>query len=386
LKSLLNLDANASYGTLSGLQEQVWQKMGTLNPSSVHSGGQRARALIEEARDAVKELLCAGEEDRIIFTSGATEANNTAVMLPFWEYHERGQRVRPEFLSTSIEHPSVLEPLARLSALGFPVNLIEPRQEKFFPDDFLEKLSDATKLVSIMLANNETGQILPVSELSAAIKNARGDILLHSDAVQMIGKVPLSFADLGIDILTISGHKIGAFTGTGALIVKKKMENYPLIKGGPQESRWRAGTENVPGIVSLGIAAAMLKNQEKARWHKMQSLRDELLNQLRAGVPDLVVNLSGQERLPNTLSLRIPEVKADDLVVALDLENILISSGSACSSGKPEPSHVLLASGLEENEARETIRISLRADHSLTQIQHAAEKLLSCIAKMRRGG
>jgi len=388
LEKVINFDANASYGPLKGLKELVWEKVESLNPSSIHSGGQKARSLIEEARDSLGELLGLTSDDRLVFTSGASEANNTAVMLPFWAFQKKllaGGVLRPHFLTTSIEHPSVLEPLERLESFGYPVTRLKMQNGAFSGEYFLNNLRPETALVSVMFANNETGQILPVPEISAAIKSKRPDVLIHTDAVQLIGKAEISFSETGVDMLTLSGHKIGSFTGVGALVVKRALKNTPLLKGGPQESRWRAGTENVPGIVSLGIAARELKGLELERAAKMKSFRDDLLARLLAGLKNITVNAELQPRLPNTLSVRVPDVHADDLVVALDLKGVFVSSGAACSSGKPEPSHVLLASGLSEKEARETIRISLRAEHTDQEIKEAAETIVACILKMRAG-
>lgn len=392
----LNLDYNAGCTLLPEVADQLRamlgdyaQQMGS-NPSSIHSSGQKARAMIEEARADVANLAGVGSDAKVIFTSGATEASSTALYYSFWDQFKSGSSKRSEessYVSSKLEHPSILETFSKLEKLGVSGDLLAHTESA--PLDLqsvLAKLGPQTKLVSLMLANNETGEIFPVGEICQGVKSYSSEVLFHTDAVQTLGRVELSFAQLGVDMMSLSGHKIGALPGIGALIVRKDLYPSGMLKGGPQEFRWRAGTENVPGILSFGMAARVAKNTLKKRAEAMKCASDLVLRELTSRFPDLSLNFRGVPRLPNTLSLRIPGITADDLVVALDLEGVLISSGAACASGKPEPSHVLLAMGFTDREARETIRISFSGAQSEQDLARAIQSLTTCISRMRNNG
>jgi cysteine desulfurase len=244
-------------------------------------------------------------------------------------------------------------------------------------------LREDTTLVSVMAANNETGVLNNISEIASCVRQVAPKARLHSDAAQMVGKLPLQFAELPLDYLTVSGHKLGALTGVGALVIKQEAEISPLILGGPQENKLRGGTENVLGVISLGIVASDILAEGITRGQSMRLVRDVFERELLTALPDCGVNGQLAERLPNTTSVYIPRIRAEDLLVALDLEGIYISSGAACSSGKPEPSHVLSAMGQPEERVKSTVRVSFRADHDPHVGTMAAQKFAQIVTRMR---
>lgn len=353
---MINLDANANYSLIQEIVEFLKELKPIGNPSSVHALGQHARALIEEARLRVGRVLNLNPSDRVVFTSGATESNNTAIHSALYGLPLTSISV----VTSSIEHPCVLECLESFRRGGAAIRLITPKDpQRFSPSDFLSCIDASTKFVSVMLANNETGHILPVAQIFSEIRRLYPQVILHCDAAQALGKIPVDFQSIGADLLSISAHKIGALCGVGALVIRAGYSLTPLIVGGSQELRLRAGTENVIGIASFGIACAVLEREFQQRVAHMQHARDRLRAEIRAMVPEAHFTLSDScACLPNTLSVRLPGVRADDLVIALDLEGIAASSGAACSSGKQLPSHVLMALGLSEDAARQTVRFS----------------------------
>ncbi len=381
----INLDANASSTILPEVRASVAELLhGALNPSSIHRSGQAARALVEEARAELQKLLELPPHSRIIFTSGATEANNLAVLAPFLSGRATPALGGPgvSIVTSSVEHQSVLAPIALAESWGNSVAKIPVSTEGLLSEDQLfAALGSSTKLVSLMLANNETGHVFPLAALTAAIRERSPGVFIHSDAVQLVGKGPLSFSALGVDALTLSGHKLGALGGVGALVLAEGAPLEPLLRGGAQEGYLRAGTENVLGIVSLGVAARVIRSNLRARILRMREGTQFLRALLSAELPYVRWNTPEEGALPNTLSLTIPGVPADDLVVAMDLEGVGISSGAACSSGKPLPSHVLLAMGRSMAEARSTIRLSLEASYETDQLERAARVLIQCVKR-----
>ncbi|MBX7137510.1 MAG: cysteine desulfurase [Oligoflexia bacterium] len=378
MRKFINLDANASYGPLPALKPSSILDSDYLNPSSIHRGGQRAKAAIELARDRVRELVGSDSALKVIFTSGATEALNLALNFP--PEVARGRTI----VSTTIEHPAVLAALQRFEKFGGVVRWVAPgRNWEFSEAPFLNALAEKPLLVNLMCVNNETGQLLPVAEISQALRSAGYRGLVLSDAVQAAGKLDLSFAGLGADMLALSGHKIGALPGVGALVVGNRTDLEPLVVGGPQEGRLRAGTENVPGIISFGQAAEYVRQNLAHRLARYAALRDTLEREISARFPDTIINCANTERVANTSSLTFPGVNADDLVVALDLAGIGISSGSACASGKPEPSHVLLAGGLAPATARSTVRLSFTAEAADDELAYCIEKLGDAVERLR---
>ncbi len=311
------------------------------NPSSVHSFGRAARRIVEDARRHVAALVSARPED-VVFTSGGTEANNLAL---------RGAG-RARILVSAVEHPSVLE-----AADG--IETITVDKYGVVDLDALTRMlaeDDAPALVSVMLANNETGVIQPVAPAAAWAREHGA--LVHCDAVQAAGRIPLDMAGLGVDLLTLSAHKLGGPKGVGALIVGDDVTLSPLLRGGGQERGRRAGTENVSGIAGFGAAAAAaLSEIEQAR--DLAVLRDSLEEGLLRNIPGVRVVGAGIARIPNTSCIALPGVSAETQVMALDLAGFAVSAGSACSSGKVKASHVLQAMGLTEEIAGCAIRVSL---------------------------
>ena len=346
------LDYNASAPLRPEVREAMVEALAIDgNPSSVHAEGRAARAAIEAAREKVAFLVGAVPAN-VIFTSGGTESNATALAPK--------TAADPLFVS-AIEHPSVL------AGGRFPANAVRQIPVTGNGVIDLEILAGeldthhfegerARALVSVMTANNETGAIQPVSE-AAAIVHERGGVL-HSDAVQAAGKLKLDLAALGADLLTLSAHKMGGPKGVGALVLRRGMEVAPLLQGGSQERRRRAGTENVACIVGFGVAAELaVADLEKVQ--AVAKLRDELEAGASAVTPDAVVFSAAVPRLPNTICLAVPGTKAETLVIGLDLAGLAVSSGSACSSGKVEASHVLSAMGVTQEIAQGAIRVSL---------------------------
>ncbi|MDY6892430.1 MAG: IscS subfamily cysteine desulfurase [Chloroflexota bacterium] len=322
------------------------------NPSSIYSAGKEARTAIETARRSVALLVnCTAR--RIIFTSGGSEANNLAIKgVAFASAHNRNH-----IITSAIEHPSVLNSCRWLEDHGFPVTYLPvDSYGRVRPEDLIAAITEKTCLVSIMLANNETGTIQPIAEL-AGISREKG-VVFHTDSVQAVGKVLLDIDDLGVDLLTISGHKFHGPKGTGALYVRKGVTLDPLVSGGHQESGLRAGTENVIGIVGLGRAADLAIGHISRMSH-VRELRDRLEREIHVLVPDMKLNGHGEERLPNTLNVTLPGIRGESLVLALDQKGIAISSGSACRAGSPEPSYSLTSMGLSEEEAHCAVRFSL---------------------------
>ena len=382
----INFDINATYGLLPEVADAIAPyRDELLNPSSIHQGGQRARMLLEDARDSVRNLLDLSREDTVVFTSGATEANNTAILSSYWNYFSVGtlrSSITPSFVTTTIEHPCITEAARRLSDIGVDVRYVSPRSDGLFSsDDFTSQVDDHTKLVSMMLVNNETGYLLDVPLFSKAIKQKESRCLIHCDAVQAIGKLPVSLTQLGVDMISLSGHKIGALFGIGALCIKSDIGIDPLIIGGPQETRRRAGTENLLGIVSFGIASKIAKREQSNRQKEMSLYRDRIIAALKA-VPESRINLAQLPHIGNTISVMIPGVQTGDIVVALDLQGIYVSSGSACASGKPEPSPVLQAFGFTAEEAASSFRISVGASYNEEQFTDALNRLVGTLRRI----
>jgi len=322
------------------------------NPSSLHHFGQQARHLLDVARLQVGALLGAAAEE-VIFTSGGTEASNLALLGV-----AQASGKRRHILTTAIEHPATLNPCAMLESEGYAVTYAPVDVDGRVDLGACEHaLSDETLLVSIMLANNEVGTIEPVTEL-AALAHARG-ALVHCDAVQAIGKIPVNVHALGVDLLSVSSHKLYGPKGAGALYVKRGTSITGRQHGGGQERRLRPGTENVPGIVGLGAACALARARLTEETPRIRALRDELEQRLLAEFPGLRVNAKGTARLPNTTSLCLPAVSGEALAVNLDLLGVAISTASACSTGEHAPSHVLTAMGQSEADAKSTVRVSL---------------------------
>jgi cysteine desulfurase len=348
----------------------------TGNPSSVHEEGRYARAAIESARAKVAKLAGARAED-VIFTSGGTEANALALSP------QRGEAWH--CYVSAVEHPSVLaggrfhpETLTLIPVT--PDGVID--LEILASELAKHHLGGWRPLVSLMAANNETGAIQPVAEAAEIVKDTGG--LFHTDAVQAAGRMKLDLAALGADMVSLSAHKIGGPKGVGALVVREGVSVEPLLKGGGQERRRRAGTENVPGIVGFGVAAE-LASADLSGVDGIEALRDELEAKVLSLAPDAVVLSAGAKRLPNTSCIAVPGAKAETLVIGLDLAGVAVSSGSACSSGKVEASHVLAAMGVAPELAQGAIRISLGFATRRDDIENFLDAFGQLIKRMEQG-
>ncbi len=377
---IIDLDANATLTPSSALKRRLFLDEGIAgNPSAVHQLGQRTRALVERTRRSIRDFMRLSSEYQIIFTSGATEANNLAV--------HNGKAQGGTLLASSIEHPCILEPMLKIKRLGErEVVFIHPEASgAISTGSVLAALDADCSFVSIMLANNETGVVNDVAEISRAIRARYPGVIIHTDASQVLGRLEVDFPNLAVDMITISGHKFGAFTGIGALIARPGFSVSPLIVGGSQESKLRGGTENVTGILSMGLAVEELQDSGNERIRRSEELRDRFETEILPLLGGISIQGKNSVRLANTSNVSIHGVRADDLVVALDLEGILISTGAACSSGKIDPSHVLLAMGLSEEQARSTIRVSFRGDESPEVLCKLAETMPRLVKTMRGG-
>ncbi len=345
------------------------------NPSGIYREGRNASFTIESARRSIARLLnCTAR--RIIFTGGGSEANNLAIKgIAFANWGCDKNHI----VTSSIEHPSILSTCKWLEKYGFQITFLKVDNEGIInPDDLLSVINEKTCLVSIMTANNETGSIQPVSEL-AQICGKHG-VPFHTDATQAVGKIPLDVETLGVDLLTMSGHKFYGPKGTGVLYMRKGVNPEPLVHGGKQESGVRSGTENVSGIAGLGKAAE-LAIQRLPDMHRVDGLRDKLEKGIITLIPEAVLNGHKNKRLPNTLNMTLPGLRGESLVMTLDREGVALSSGSACRSGSPDPSHALLAMGLSEEAAHCSIRMSLGLGNTSEEIDLVVSLLSKVIYK-----
>ncbi|RMF67392.1 MAG: aminotransferase class V-fold PLP-dependent enzyme [Calditrichaeota bacterium] len=371
------LDNNATTKVAQEVREAMQPYLDTVhgNPSSIHGVGRDAREAIERARRQVAKLINARPR-RIIFTGGGSEADNLALKGVAFAHHEKGKHI----VTTTIEHPAILSTCKFLESLGYQITRLPVDQNGWLaPESLSQVLTDETILVSIMMANNEVGTILPVKEL-CAVAHERG-VLFHTDAVQAAGKIAVDVEELGVDLLSLSGHKFHGPKGIGALYVKKGVKLEPLIHGGKQESGLRAGTENVPAIVGMGKAAELAVRHVHDS-ERLTQLRDRLEQGIKALIPGARLNGHPTLRLPNTLNLTLPELRGESLVVALDQHGVSLSSGSACKSGSPLPTHVLMAMGRTEEEAHCSIRLSLSHDTTEQEISDTLDALKQVLEEM----
>ena len=324
------------------------------NPSSVHHFGQQAKSVLDEARSEVATLIGA-EPSELVFTSGGTESDNFALRGVADALEATGRR---HLIASSIEHEAVLVTLKALSRKGWQVTLLPVDQSGLVKPETLEAaLTDGTALVSVMHANNEIGTVQPIAELSR-IARAKGAVF-HTDAVQSVAKIAVDTRVLGVDLLSLSAHKFNGPKGAGALWIKRGTRITATMTGGKHERNRRAGTENVPAIAGLGTAATLATGKLAADGERIAALRDRLEREILARVPNTTVNGAVDRRVPNTTNISFEGVEAESLLIALDLEGIAVSTGSACSSGTLEPSHVLKAMGLDPHDTQNAIRFSL---------------------------
>jgi cysteine desulfurase len=331
------------------------------NPSSLHRFGRKARALRDDAREQLAKA-CGCPPESVVFTSGGTEADNLAlrgVLLP---------RPSAHVVTAATEHEAILQTVEALEKLGHPATILPVDQEgRVDPEELAASLRANTALVSVMAANNETGVLADLEELGGICR--RRGVLFHTDAVQCLGKHVFSFAELPVDLASVSSHKLGGPKGVGALLVRRGVELAPQTTGGSQERRLRPGTENLPGIVGFGVAAEIACEELRAEASRVGRLRDRLENGLQEALPSVAVNGWGAERLPNTSSITFAGLDGESLLIALDLEGVAVSTGAACTAGAAKPSHVLLAMGRSEAEASATIRFSLGFTTTSSEIE-----------------
>jgi cysteine desulfurase len=348
------------------------------NPSSVHHFGQRAKAVLDEARSAVADLIGA-ETAEIVLTSGGTEADNLALRGAA-EALEAGSRRR--LITTAIEHEAVLNTAKALSRRGWSVTLLPVDASGIVSPAALEgAIDDQTAVVSVMHANNEIGTIQPIDAL-ASIAHARG-ALFHTDAVQTTGKIPVNVRSLGVDLLSLSAHKFNGPKGAGALWIKRGTRMVATMTGGKHERNRRGGTENVPGQAGLGVAARLAQKKMAAEGARIALLRDRLERGILDRVPGTALNGAPAPRVPNTTNISFDGVEAESLLIALDLEGFAVSTGSACSSGTLEPSHVLRAMGLPSHRTQNSIRFSLGAGNTEEQVDALVAKIPVVVEKLR---
>lgn len=347
------------------------------NASSLHSIGGEARDALEESRAKVARILGA-EPGEVYFTSGGTESDNMAIKGVTLKNHDRGKHI----ITTSIEHPAILEPCRYLESLGFNVTYLPVTSEGIVDLEYLNSaIRDDTILISIMHANNEIGTIQPIAEAGQMAKEM--GIVFHTDAVQSVGKIPTNVNDLNVDLLSISAHKLHGPKGVGALYIRNGTEIEPQTHGGGHEGGLRPGTENVPGIVGLATAAELAHANRSQDMARLAEMRDWLADFVLDNVDDSWINGHPSKRLPINLNLGFGFLEGEALLLYLDAKGIAVSTGSACSSKKTEASHVLTAIGLKPEEAHGSLRITLGKENTMDEVVFVAQTILESAEKLR---
>ncbi len=348
------------------------------NASSVHGFGQQAKAALDDARASVAELIGADAAE-IVFTAGGTESDNFALR---GAAEAQEARKRRRIVTAAIEHEAVLNTCRHLGRRGYECTILPvTTQGVVTPEALSTVMADDVAVVSVMHANNEIGTVQPIEEL-AKIAHAQG-ALFHTDAVQSAGKISLDVRSLGVDLLSLSGHKFYGPKGSGALWIRRGVRLAPILTGGRHERNRRAGTENVPGLIGLGVAARLAKSAMAHEGIRRSAMRDRLEQLVLERVPRTTVNGAGAPRVPNTTNISFDGVEAESLLIALDLEGIAVSTGSACSSGTLEPSHVLKAMNLPAGRAQNAIRFSLGSGNTDEEIDRLVDVLPPIVEKLR---
>ena len=348
------------------------------NPSSVHHFGQVAKSALDEARSSTAALVGA-DPSEVVFTSGGTESDNFAIRGVAEALEVAG---RKHLIAASIEHEAVLNTLKALARRGWKTTLLPVDQSGIVTPEALEAaLTDDTALVSVMHGNNEIGTIQPITQL-ARIAKSRGAVF-HTDAVQTVGKIPVDVKALGVDLLSLSAHKFYGPKGVGALWIRRGVRLISPMTGGKQERSRRAGTENVAGIIGLGVAAQLARGKMAGEGERLAALRDRLEEGILAAVSGTAINGARTPRVPNTTNISFDRIEAESLLIALDLAGIAVSTGSACSSGTLEPSHVLKAMGLPVHRTQNSIRFSLGAANTDVDIDRVIAVLPGIVDKLR---
>ena len=347
------------------------------NPSSVYRRAKETKKAIEEAREKVAQLIGANPKE-IVFTGGGSEADNHAIKGTAFALQKKGRHI----ITSAIEHHAVLHACQFLEKIGFEVTYLPvDRYGLVDPSTLKEAIREDTILVTIMMANNEIGTIEPIKEL-AEIAHERG-VLFHTDAVQAVGKIPVDVKELGIDLLSLSAHKFYGPKGVGALYIRRGVRIHPLIHGGGQEKGKRAGTENVAGIAGTGKAAEIAMLEMKEEEKSIRPLRDRLEKELIKRIPEVIVNGHPEKRLYNTLNICIKHIEGEGMLALLDFNGISASSGSACTSGSLEPSHVLLAIGLPHEIAHGSLRFSFGKYNTEEDVDRVIEVLPGIVERLR---
>lgn len=373
------LDYNATTPLHPGVLEVMLPYYKSIfgNASTIYSFGQEARKAIDDAREALACLIGA-EPEEIVFTSGGTEADNSALKGVASALKGKGGHI----VTSSIEHHAVLFACKYLEKMGKKITYLPVDKYGWLdPGRVKEAITNETILISIIYANNEIGTIEPIAEIGK-IARACG-VYFHTDAVQTVGKIPINVNELGIDLLSLSAHKLYGPKGVGALYIRKGTKIHPLIHGGEQERKRRAGTENVPGIVGLAEAAKIAGKEMRQEYSHVKKLRDELENKIKDKIDYIRFNGHPTERLPNTSNVSFEFIEGESLVLNLDLKGIAASTGSACASGSLEPSHVLSAIGVPPAIAQGSIRFSLGRDSRKEDIDYTVENLLEIVGRLR---
>ena len=347
------------------------------NASSVHSLGRRARAAMEEAREKVAGLIGARPRE-IVFTSGGTESDNFAIEGTMYRNSKKGKHL----ITSAIEHPAVLNTCQYLEANGYEVTYLDvDRYGVVNLDQLKESLRDDTVLITIMHANNETGTIEPMKEI-VQIAEEHG-IFVHTDAVQSVGKIPVDVEELGVDLLSLSGHKIYGPKGVGVLYIRRGMRIEPFMRGGHHERGRRGGTENVPGIVGLGKAAELAASSMESEAKRLWGLTEKLKNGIMERLDHICVNSPPENRVPGTINISFEFLEGESILLSLDIKGVAVSTGSACTSGSLEPSHVLTALGVPVAVAQGAIRFSLGKDNTEADVEYVLQELPPIIRRLR---
>ncbi|MCI0406891.1 MAG: cysteine desulfurase [candidate division Zixibacteria bacterium] len=378
MKRKVYFDHNATTPTAP----EVWQAMSEAaanfgNPSSIHTFGREAKVALESARERAANFIGA-KPSEIIFTSGGTEADNLALFGVAGALAHRGRHI----IISQIEHHAVLESAHHLVKQGFEVTYLAPTREGvILPQELVKAIRPDTILVSVMAANNETGTLQPIAEL-AKIAREKG-ILFHTDGVQLAGKRPINLGELGIDLLSISAHKFYGPKGVGALWVRRGVKINPILVGGGHEQNRRAGTENFISIIGFARACELAAERMEADEKKFTTLSEKLFAGLKEKVDDFRINGSLENRLPNTLNISFPGLDGEAVIVGLDMEGIAVASGSACTSGATEPSHVLMALGVSKREALGSIRVSFGRANTEEEVDYFLSVLPPIVERLK---
>jgi len=347
------------------------------NPSSIHSWGRQARTAVDSAREQVASIIGATASE-IVFTSGGTESDNLAIRGVAKSMQTKGKHL----ITSQIEHHAVINTFESLAKDGYEVTYLPcDKYGLIDPDDVRKSIRKDTILISIIHGHNEVGTIEPIEEIGKIAKEH--GILFHSDAVQSLGKIPVKVDAMGVDLLTISSHKIYGPKGVGALYVRKGTRIRPQVTGGIHEKGLRAGTENVPGIVGFGAACALAEEEMPEESKRLQALRDKLINGILSNIPDTVLNGHPEKRLPHNVNVSVKYVEGEAMLLNMDLLGIGASSGSACTSGSLEPSHVLLAMGIPHELAHGSLRMTLGKSNTGEDIEYVLEALPPIVEKLR---